>query len=91
MHKSKINTRSNLGFFRKREGLSQKALAVLIGHRDVTMISKYEHGVAVPRLRVGMKLEQIFRARLSMIFPGFSCQCEEELTIARSRLALSRT
>ena len=79
-----------MGSFRKRKGLSQKALAVLIDHRDVTMISKYEHGVAVPRLRVGMKLELIFRTRLSMIFPAFSRQCEEELAIARSRLALSR-
>jgi len=45
--KSKHN---NLVLYRRRMGFTQKHVARLLGHRDTSMVSHYEHGRSFPPL-----------------------------------------
>lgn len=50
-------------------GLSQRQVARLLGHRDTSMVSHYEHGRAVPPLRVALALEIVLRVPVAFLFP----------------------
>jgi transcriptional regulator with XRE-family HTH domain len=51
-------------------GFTQKQVARLLGHRDATMLSHYEHGRALPPLAVALSLEIIYRTPVAFLFPG---------------------
>jgi transcriptional regulator with XRE-family HTH domain len=53
---------------RRIRGLSQKALAHLLG-RTVRMVSRYETGVALPPLKTAFMLQIALGAHVSDIFP----------------------
>jgi transcriptional regulator with XRE-family HTH domain len=63
-------TQNNLVLYRRRMGFTQKQVARLLGHRDTTMISHYEHGRALPRLVAALGLEIILRTPVAFLFPG---------------------
>ncbi len=60
---------NRLCYLRRRSHLSQKQVATLVGLKDRTMISKYEHGQVLPSYPVGSKFEIVFHAHGSDIFP----------------------
>jgi transcriptional regulator with XRE-family HTH domain len=60
---------NNIFRMRRNRGLVQKQLAGLIGHRYTRMISKYEHGVALPPLEIAFALEIALGIRLSDLYP----------------------
>ena len=51
-------------------GFSQKQVARLLGHRDTSMVSHYEHGRALPPITIALSLEIIYRVPLAFLFPG---------------------
>lgn len=51
-------------------GFSQKQVARLLGQRDTSMVSHYEHGRALPPLAVALGLEIIYRVPVAFLFPG---------------------
>src|SRR6266478_3969307 len=53
------NKQNNLVLYRRRMGFTQKQVARLLGQRDLSMISHYEHGRALPPLAVALSLEII--------------------------------
>jgi transcriptional regulator with XRE-family HTH domain len=61
---------NDLVLYRKRMGFSQKQVARLLGHRDTSMISHYEHNRALPPLAVALGLEIIYRVPVAFLFPG---------------------
>ena len=61
---------NNLALYRRRMGFTQKQVARLLGHRDATMLSHYEHGRALPPLAVALSLEIIYRTPVAFLFPG---------------------
>ena len=50
-------------------GFSQKQVARLLGHRDTSMVSHYEHGRALPPLAAALALEIILRVPVAFLFP----------------------
>ena len=50
-------------------GFSQKQVALLLGHRDASMVSHYEHSRALPPLIVALALEIIYRTPVAFLFP----------------------
>ena len=60
---------NNLVLYRKRMGLSQKQVARLLGHRDTSMISHYEHSRALPPLAMALRLEIVYRVPVAFLFP----------------------
>ena len=61
---------NNLILYRRRMGFTQKHVARLLGHKDVSMVSHYEHGRALPPLPVALSLEIIYRVPVAFLFPG---------------------
>lgn len=61
---------NNLVLYRRRMGFTQKHVARLLGHRDTTMVSHYEHGRTLPPLPLALGLEIIFRVPVAFLFPG---------------------
>jgi len=62
---------NSLVIYRRRMGFTQKHVARLLGHRDTSMISHYEHGRSFPPLPVALALEIILRVPVAFLFPGF--------------------
>jgi len=62
--------RNDLVLYRRRMGFSQKQVARLLGHRDTSMVSHYEHGRALPPITIALSLEIIYRVPLAFLFPG---------------------
>ena len=61
---------NSLILYRRRMGLSQKQVARLLGHRDTSMISHYEHGRALPPLAMALRLEIVYRVPVAFLFPA---------------------
>jgi transcriptional regulator with XRE-family HTH domain len=61
---------NNLVLYRRRMGFSQKQVARLLGHRDATMVSHYEHDRALPPLAAALGLEIIYRVPVAFLFPA---------------------
>ena len=60
---------NNLVLYRRRMGFTQKQVAALLGHRDTSMVSHYEHGRSYPPLPVALGLEIIMRVPVAFLFP----------------------
>ena len=51
-------------------GFTQKQVARLLGQRDSSMVSHYEHNRALPPLAVALGLEIIYRVPVAFLFPA---------------------
>ena len=63
------STQNNLVLYRRRMGFSQKQVARLLGLRDASMISHYEHGRWCPPLQIALSLEIVLRTPVAFLFP----------------------
>jgi transcriptional regulator with XRE-family HTH domain len=76
---------------RKRTGLSQRDLGLLVGYADEVQVSRHEKSETLPPLVVALSYEAVFRVSASVLFPGLFdeltgmieerlAELEEELT-----------
>lgn len=56
--------------YREARGLSQTAVAKLLGFKDKTWISHWERGDALPNLVSAMRLSLLYQAPIEHLFPG---------------------
>jgi transcriptional regulator with XRE-family HTH domain len=64
---------------RKRAGLSQLELAVILGYRNEGVISRHELFRSVPPLLMALGYEVVFQASVSELFPGLRDTVEEAI------------
>jgi transcriptional regulator with XRE-family HTH domain len=55
---------------RKRAGLSQRELALILGYRNEGVISRHELFRSVPPLLMALGYEVVFQTPVSELFPG---------------------
>ena len=55
---------------RKRAGLSQRELALILGYRNEGVISRHELFRSVPPLLMALGYEVVFQTSVSELFPG---------------------
>lgn len=55
---------------RRKSGLSQRELGLLLGYKDEGQVSRHERSRTVPPLIAALAYEVIFRAPVSTLFPG---------------------
>jgi len=60
-------------------GLTQKQVARLLGHRDASMVSHYEHSRALPPLVVALSLEIIYRVPVAFLFPAMYDELKRQI------------
>ena len=61
---------NRLTLYRKRMGLSQRTVAKLLGLTNVSVLSHYELGVALPSLKRALALEILYRVPVAFLFPN---------------------
>ena len=64
------HTASYLRFYRKRSGLSQKELAILVGYPNEGPVSRQERLYCTPPFHTALGYEAIFRVPASELFPA---------------------
>ncbi len=69
-------------------GFSQKQVALLLGHRNIAMLSRYERGRALPPLLTALRLEITYRAPVAFLFLELYRQLREEIRAQEERLRL---
>jgi transcriptional regulator with XRE-family HTH domain len=71
---------------RRNRGLAQKHVATLLGYRGTSMISRFEHGTALPSLTMALLLERALGARLTEIYVDLIQSLERQLIKRVDRL-----
>lgn len=64
---------------RRRAGLSQKEVAYLLGCKNGSKISRYEHFSQTPSLKTAFSYEVLFRTSAKELFSGIFQQAEKEM------------
>jgi transcriptional regulator with XRE-family HTH domain len=77
---------------RKRAGLSQLELAVILGYRNEGVISRHELFRSVPPLLMALGYEVVFQTSVSELFPGLRETVENaiETSLAEFESALRK-
>ena len=70
---------NNLVLYRRRMGFTQKQVARLLGQRDTSMVSHYEHGRALPPLAVALSLEIVYRVPVAFLFPNMYDELKRQI------------
>jgi transcriptional regulator with XRE-family HTH domain len=78
---------NSLVVYRRRMGFSQKHVARLLGFRDTSMVSHYEHGRTYPSLPVALGLEIILRVPVAFLFPRFYDELRNKIRKMESELS----
>src|SRR3979411_2322940 len=78
---------NSLLLYRRRMGFTQRQVAQLLGHRDTSMISHYEHGRSLPPLPVALSLEIILRVPVAFLFPGLHNELKQRIRLQEEELA----
>jgi transcriptional regulator with XRE-family HTH domain len=60
-------------------GFSQKQVARLLGQRDTSTVSHYEHSRALPPLPVALGLEIIYRTPVAFLFPAMYDELKRQI------------
>ena|ERR1700733_14727446 len=61
---------NNLRTHRKKSGLSQREVGLLLGYKTQWQVSRHERSQTAPPLRIALAYEAIFRAPVSALFAG---------------------
>lgn len=64
-----MSYRNYLSLHRKRWALSQRELALLLGHASRSVVSRLELGHGRPSLRFAVRCEAVFGVRVAELFP----------------------
>ncbi len=78
---------NNLVLYRRRMGFTQKQVARLLGQRDTSMVSHYEHSRALPPLAVALGLEIIYRVPVAFLFPAMYDELKRQIREQEQTLA----
>ena len=70
--------------------LPQKTVAKLLGHKDATLICKYEHGRILPPLAAGLALGIILRVPVEFLFPDLYDELKLRIRQEEERLSPAR-
>ena len=80
-----------LRVYRKRLGLSQNEVAFLLGWRNASQPSRYEHFSRMPNLRTVLALSVILRVSVRELFLGEYQKVENEVCRQAQRLVARLT
>ena len=87
MDQKKHQNQNSLFIYRRRMGFSQKHVARLLGFRDTSMLSRYEHGRSLPPLPVALSLGIVLRVPIEFLFPGLYERLRNGIRIQEEEMA----
>ena len=87
MDHDKHQNQNSLFIYRRRMGFSQKHVARLLGFRDTSMLSRYEHGRSMPPLPMALSLGIVLRVPIEFLFPALYEQLRNAIRTEEERMA----
>lgn len=84
--KNKLPYKNQLALARQRRAIEQKQVAVLLGHKGIDQLSRYERGVKLPSLKAALKLGLIYRIPIRVLLDGYLDACREEIRREEEKL-----
>lgn len=75
---------NHLRLYRKKNGLSQKEIATLMGYRTATAVSHYERGAKLPNLTNALKLEIILHTPTAYLFGDLYTSLKRTIEMKRA-------
>ena len=87
MSRTNHNYPNELLIYRRRMRYSQKQVAKLLDHRDVSMLSRYEHGRSLPPLLTALKLEIIYRLPVAYLYAKLYRGLKDEIRAKEEQMA----
>ncbi len=94
MNQHQHQNQNNLLLYRRRMRFSQQYVAGLLGHKNTSMVSRYEAGRSTPPLLTALRLEIIYRVPIAFLFGDLydamrkQIRAEEECLAAPSQAVL---
>ena len=80
---------NHLRMHRRKSGLSQRELAVLVGYKDQWQVSRHERSDTSPSLMIALAYQAVFRIPVSEIFAGMHATAAQ--TVEEKLKVLGRT
>ena len=80
---------SYLRTYRKKSGLTQREVALLLGWKQGEQFSRYEKQHVIPTLQVALACEAIFRVPVKELFPGVGGPIAREMAARIETLTVS--
>lgn len=84
--KNKLPYKNQLALVRHRRAIEQKQVAVLLGHKGIDQLSRYERGVKLPSLKAALKLGLIYKIPIRVLLDGYLNTCREEIKREEEKL-----
>ncbi|MFN0279175.1 MAG: helix-turn-helix transcriptional regulator [Pyrinomonadaceae bacterium] len=84
--KNKLPYKNKLALARQRRAIEQKQVAVLLGHKGIDQLSRYERGVKLPSLKAALKLGLIYKIPIRVLLDGYLDACREEIRREEEKL-----
>jgi transcriptional regulator with XRE-family HTH domain len=84
---NKTQYTNTLDIYRRRMRLSTRQVALLLGDKDVSRLSKYERGQRLPNLRNAFRLSAILRVPVEFLFPSLYDLLREQIRAEEERIA----
>lgn len=85
-HKLPRTTYCSLRKYRKARGLKQKEVAVIIGLKNSSVISRWENGVCLPKPENMFKLAVLYRTMVDALYIDLRRQFKQEILRAEEEL-----
>jgi transcriptional regulator with XRE-family HTH domain len=86
MRKTKVMYKNKLSLARRRRAIEQKQVAVLLGHKGIDQLSRYERGVKLPSLKAALKLGLIYKIPIRVLLDGYLDACREDIRREEEKL-----
>jgi transcriptional regulator with XRE-family HTH domain len=80
---------NSLRLYRKNRGLKQRDVALILGVRNASMISRWEKGLAIPSTVNVLKLAMIYRTSADALFIDYRLKLREEIQRKEETLKIS--
>ena len=88
MDQNKNRHKNELVLYRRRMNFPQKQVAALLGHRDTSMLSRYENGRSFPPLLTALRLEIVYRVPVAFLYPDLYMAMREEIRNQETRFTV---
>ncbi len=82
----KAPIKNQLALARQRRAIEQKQVAVLLGHKGIDQLSRYERGVKLPSLKAALKLGLIYKIPIRILLDGYLDACRVEMMRQEEKL-----
>lgn len=72
--------KNTLRYHRKILGLTLKEVAKMLMHKNVSRLSKWEHGQSTPNLYNLLKLSIVYKTLIDQFYPEIRCDIRKRLS-----------